>query len=154
MGNAVLQRQSQSPGNIHQGANCCHPTWARLPRVLRGQQAEFLSLNLTSVFWGSDCSSYLGERPTEVNKRWGWARISAPARINIHTAGSKPTVCLILKDKLERFQFPPVMGMTNMEYKLLMVRMGGWSRLVGRKEPAPGEFCQVIWCPSEDVNGP
>lgn len=46
------------------------------------------------------------------------------------------------------------MGMTNMEYKLLMVRMGGLSRLVGRKEPAPGEFCQVIWYPSEDVNGP
>lgn len=46
-------------------------TCAQLPRVIRDQQPELLSLNLTYVFWGSDCSSYLGERPTEANKRLG-----------------------------------------------------------------------------------
>lgn len=102
-------RRQVSPGNIHQRANCCHLACVQLIRVIKDQQAKFLSLNLTYVFWGSDWSSYLGECPTVVNKRLAWAKISASAKINIHTTGSKPTVCLTLKGKLEHFQFPEVM---------------------------------------------
>lgn len=46
------------------------------------------------------------------------------------------------------------MGMTNMEYKLLMVRVEAEPGSgVGRREPALQEFCQVTWSLSEDVNG-